>query len=276
MKEKLVKALRPVYYKYPILRPVMAFFHRKFFVETKFSGFGMKTVHELPWNDEYDWDVFRKACIDVKKNFEFSKDAAQIDQNNVDELMWRHWIVAYCVRHVIKLADTSEYNFAECGVGDGVSAFFTLREILGQKNIVKKFSMHLYDSWMAMKEEVLLKSEMSHAGKYSQLSIERTKRNLAEFKENIIYHQGYVSESFRILPSSPNSIVYLHIDLNSAKPTLDTLEFFLPKLVRGGVILFDDYGWTGFADTKRAVDVFFQNKRGILMKLPTGQAIYYH
>jgi hypothetical protein len=275
MKSKLVKTFRPVYYKFPILRPIMAFFHRKFLTETKFSGFGMKTSHDLPWNDEYDWEVFRKASIDVKKNFEFSKDAAQIDQNNVDELKWRHWIVAYCVRHAIRLANTSEYNFAECGVGDGVSAFFSLREILGQKNFSKKFSMHLYDSWMAMKGEVLLESEMPHAGKYANLSVEKTKRNLAEFKDNVVYHQGYVPESFMTPPSSPNSIVYLHIDLNSAKPTIDTLEFFLPKLVRGGVILFDDYGWTGFVDTKLAVDAFFKDKPGVLMKLPTGQAIYY-
>lgn len=274
MKERIVKALRPVYHKYPILRPIMAFFHRRFFIKTKFSGFGMKTVHDLPWNDDHDWDVFRKACIDVK-NFEFTKDAAQIERNNVDELMWRHWIVAYCVRHTIKLADTSEYNFVECGVGDGVSAFFALREISGQKNAIKKFSMHLYDSWMAMRKEGLVESEMSHVGKYAQLSIEKTKRNLAEFNENVIYHQGYVPESFRNPPAAPDSIVYLHIDLNSAKPTLDTLEFFLPKLVRGGVILFDDYGWTGYEDTKHVADAYFKNKPGILMKLPTGQAIYY-
>jgi len=274
MKEKLVKALRPVYHKYPLLRPFMAFFHRKFFIQTKFSGYGMRTVHELPWNDEHDWDVFRKASIDVK-NFEFSKDAAQIDLNNVDELMWRHWIISYCVRHAIKLADTSEYNFVECGVGDGVSAFFALREILGQKNVIKKFSMHLYDSWMVMRTEGLLENEIPHVGKYAQLSIEKTRRNLAEFNEYVIYHQGYIPESLRTPPDSPDSIVYLLVDLNSAKPTIATLEFFLPRLVKGGVILFDDYGWKGYEDTKRAVDAFLKNKPGILMKLPTGQAIYY-
>lgn len=274
MKERLVKAFRPIYYKYPKIRPVMAFFHRRFFTKTKFSGFGMKTAHDLPWNDEHDWDVFRKACIDVK-NFEFTKDAAQIDRNNVDELMWRHWIVAYCVRHAIKLADTSEYNFVECGVGDGVSAFFALREIFGQKNKIKKFSMHLYDAWMAMRGEGLMESEMTHVGKYAQLSIEKTRRNLVEFTENLVYHQGYVPESFKNPPPSPDSIVYMHIDLNSAKPTLATLEFFLPRLVKGGVILFDDYGWTGYEDTKLATDAFFKDKPGILMKLPTGQAIYY-
>jgi hypothetical protein len=107
------------------------------------------------------------------------------------------------------------------------------------------------------------------------LSIEKTRRNLAEFNEYVIYHQGYIPESLRTPLDSPNSIVYLLVDLNSVKPTIATLEFFLPRLVKGGVILFDDYGWAGYEDTKRAVDTFFKNKPGILMKLPTGQAIYY-
>jgi len=49
----------------------------------------------------------------------------------------------------------------------------------------------------------------------------------------------------------------------------------ISKLVKGGIILFDDYGWAGYEDTKKAIDSYFSEKSGILMKLPTGQAIYY-
>jgi len=101
------------------------------------------------------------------------------------------------------------------------------------------------------------------------------KSNLSEFQDYIIYHQGHIPESFSKPSASPNSIRYLHIDLNSAKPTLDTLDLFFPKLVKGGVILFDDYGWTGHEDAKKAIDAYFSDKPGMLMKLPTGQAIYY-
>ena len=275
MREKVVDILKPLYYKFPILRPYMAFIHQRFFRQTKFSGYGMKTIHEVPWNDEYDWDVFRKSIKDVK-DFEFTKNAAQVDRNNVDELRWRHWVISYAVRHAIKFADVEKYNFVECGVGDGCSAFFALREICGNKKIKNNFSMHLYDSWMVMREKGLLESELSHVGRYANLSIDKTKKNLSEFKDNVIYHQGYVPESFSITSEPPNSIVYLHIDLNSAGPTIATLDFFLPRLTNGGVILFDDYGWSGYTDTKRAVDKYFYDKPGILMKLPTSQVIYYH
>ena len=61
-----------------------------------------------------------------------------------------------------------------------------------------------------------------------------------------------------------------------SKPTESALDFFYPRLVPGGVILFDDYGWDAYEDTKNAIENFFTNKPGILMKLPTGQAIYFH
>ena len=77
-------------------------------------------------------------------------------------------------------------------------------------------------------------------------------------------------------PDPPDTIFYLHIDLNSAKPTEHALEFFYPRLVVGGVILFDDYGWDAYEDTKNTIENFFKDKPGLLMKIPTGQAIYFH
>ena len=103
-----------------------------------------------------------------------------------------------------------------------------------------------------------------------------TKRNLSEFSNNIVYHKGHIPNTLNSKPESPGTIFYLHIDLNSSKSTLATLEFFYPRLVPGSVILFDDYGWDQYEDTKNTVELFFNKKSGILMKLPTGQAIYFH
>jgi len=57
---------------------------------------------------------------------------------------------------------------------------------------------------------------------------------------------------------------------------LDALEFFHPRLEKGGVILFDDYGQEKYKDTKNVIDEFIYDKSGMLLKLPTGQAIYFH
>ena len=272
--KKIINYGLSLYLKYPPLQPYLKLI-KKIFFKPRFSGWGMTTEHELPWINEYDEEIFRKASQDIKKQFQFNKRIVGIDSRNVDALLWRHWNVSYAIRYAIRFSDTNEHNFVECGVGEGFSAFFALREIRGQQKIVKKFSMHLYDSWNAMKKEQLLKSELLNVNKYSELEVNITKKNLSEFNDYIIYHQGYIPESFNVPPEAPNSIVYLHIDLNSSQPTLSTLEFFYPRLVKGGVILFDDYGWLEYGDTKKKVDAFFYGKPGIIMKLPTGQAIYH-
>jgi len=162
----------------------------------------------------------------------------------------------------------------ECGVGEGISAFFALREISTHSETGNSFSMHLYDSWEGMRREDLMERELHQIGRYQELNLEIVKNNLSEFNSHLVYHQGFIPNSFTTAPDSPNSILYLHIDLNSAIPTLQTLKFFYPKLVNGGVILFDDYGWGGYPDTKKIIDEFFHNKPGIIIKSPTGQAMY--
>ena len=268
------KILKKIYEKIPILQPIFIKISKPFFdFIPKFSGWGMKTGHELPWNDEYDWSIFRETQKYVKENFDFSNDGIGMSKKTLDELLYRHWYVSYCIRHAIEFSNSDEYNFVECGTANGVTAYFALKEIMSKLE-KSKFLMYLYDAWDSMRKEELLETEMSHVGNYSKLDINTTKRNLKEFEDRLIFNVGYIPDSL-ISEKSPESIVYLHIDLNSAKPTLSTLEFFFPKLVKGGVILFDDYGQEEYKDTKKVIDRFFSDKPGLLLKLPTSQAIYF-
>jgi len=104
--------------------------------------------------------------------------------------------------------------------------------------------------------------------------LDRTKANLNEFKEHCEFVKGYIPEIFTENPG-PDNLSWLHIDLNSSMATQKALEQFVPKLLSGCVILFDDCGWAGYKETKEVVDEFFSKKDGILMPLPTGQAIFF-
>jgi len=237
-----------LYQKCPFLRPYLRLLKETLFLKARFSGLGMVTEHELPWVDEFNGEIFRKASEDIKKKFQFK--SGNQDITNIDELLWRHWNVSTATRYAINFSNPIEYNFVECGVGDGVTALFTLREISGQQKI-GKFRMHLYDAWNIMRKEQLLESELADVHDYGDLDINTTRKNLSEFENYLVFHQGYIPASFKTSPEAPNSILYLHVDLNSAKATLNSLEFFFPRLVSEGVILFDDYGWIGFNDTKK-------------------------
>ena len=264
--------------KFPVLTPILEKVWKKLpedyrkSVYVKFAGWGMTTQHENAWNDKFSCSVFRQTCIDLEK-FNFTP-STRFTKESIYEHNWRHYFISFSTLYAIKFAQGHNYNFVECGVADGVTAFVTLNEL--SNKLGSNFKMHLYDAWSAMKKDSLLDSELQNEGHYFDLSISRTKSNLKEFEQNIIYHEGIIPTIFNQLPKSPESIAYLHIDINSAKPTLDVLNFFFPKLVSGGIIIFDDYGWKPYHGTKNVVDEFFSNKNGIIQKLPTGQAIYFH
>lgn len=272
----IVKSGQNIYSKYPTLRPILSLIKRIFFKKPKFSGWGMTTIHEPPWLDSEEGKVFLERNEDMKAHFPFNKKIQGITAEGIDNLLWRHWIVTYAVKHAIKFANTDEYNFVECGVEWGHTAYFALSEISENKNIAKKYSMHLYDAWKDMRKEELVDSEYWHVNIYKNLDINVTKKNLKKFNEHLIYHQGYIPSLLQEKPDPPNRVLYLHIDLNSSKPTLAALEFFYPHLVPGSVILLDDYGWDAYEDTKNTIESFFADKDGLLMKLPTAQAIYFH
>jgi len=280
--DRIVSTGKELAKSHPKLKPYMKFAKKIFSNNTqtklpapRFSGWGMTTFHELPWIDEYDGEVYRKADDYVRNNFSFDKERTGIDLKIYDTLQWRHWIVSTVVRYVLIFSKAKFYNFVECGVSDGFSAFFALREIVNSKKVGNNYKMHLYDAWSQMNNEQLLEREMEFgADKYSKLDINITKKHLSEFKDNTVFHLGYIPSSLDAKPESPDSIVYMHIDLNSAKATEYTLNYFFPRLVSGGVILFDDYGWMDFSDTKKVVDKFFHDKSGLLFKSPTGQAFF--
>ena len=271
-----------IYRKLPFLKPVWQRIYKInpgiINAPPKFDGWGMTTVHLMPWENNYYNKVFQKANEDIKKNFEHGlSEDTHVSSDSLDTLLWRHWNVSFAIRYAMEFSpvDLEEYNFVECGAGDGITAFFAMYEIKEHfSNINRKYFLHLYDSWESLRQEDLVGVETLQKGKYNSNSIERTKRNLSKFESNIIYHKGYLPETLCTAPEPPNSLIYLHIDLNVAKPTQKVLEHMYPKMKKGGVILFDDYGWDVFVDSRNVIDEFLKDKAGTLMMLPTGQAMF--
>jgi len=244
------------------LRPISGAFKRP-----NFSGWGMTTEHLGAWEGNYEL-VFRKTSQEIK-NFHLSKGGIAGGTNNTDSLLWRHWNIAFGIRYATEFSRVEKFTLVEVGVGDGLSTFYALKEIEQMK--LPKFEMHLYDTWGQLSSEDFDKNESSYI--YCNLNLDRTKKNLTPFLNNLVFHQGYVPNTFD--STAPNSISYLHIDLSTADAYLFTLEFFYPKLGTGGIIIFDDYGGKSHHKTKDLIDNFLHGKPGVLQKLPTRQAIFY-
>ncbi len=237
----------------------------------EFSGWGMTTNTFPPWQDpanELAQDFIKANEAMVQSVLEGQFKLAQWEtvkdkRGLLRGLMWRHYIVFWSARFAEL---TGGSNIAECGVCDGLTAYFAISAL---KNKCRAF---LYDSWQAMSVEYLLESEKDHVGDYGYLAMEETMKNLSNF--NTVFIRGFIPESFKGA-NNPETIMWLHIDLNSALPTLESLKHFFEKLSAGGVILFDDYAGRGFTDTKVAIDTFLADKKGTLLHIPTGQAIFF-
>lgn len=66
-------------------------------------------------------------------------------------------------------------------------------------------------------------------------------------------------------------IALLNLDVDLYEPTKVALEHFVPLMVRGGIIILDEYAVDTFGGESKAVDEYFKNnfgKRAVIKKFP--------
>jgi len=250
------------------------------FAPVSFEGWKMATGTTPPWMNGGSnalsknfalADVHLKELVKEKK-IVLTQFNPQSVIPELGGLTWRHYIVYWSARYAIDNTQTKCKGFAEFGVCDGLTIFYT---ISAAKESKVKFEVYLYDAWEGMKKELLLDSEKASEGSYSYLNLENTKNNLSYLvNENLVFNKGYIPEVFDIA-ENPESLVWMHIDLNSAIPTICSLNKFWDALEVGGLVLLDDFAYPGYEDTQSEVEKWACDKKCNLFHLPTGQAIIY-
>ena len=88
---------------------------------------------------------------------------------------------------------------------------------------------------------------------YNQVSI----NHLVAY-DNLKIIKGDVRETLTIEKNLPEKISLLRLDTDFYESTKKELEVLYPKLVKGGILIVDDYGF--FSGSKKAVDEFLENK----------------
>jgi hypothetical protein len=99
---------------------------------------------------------------------------------------------------------------------------------------------------------------------------EHVRALLAGFPQASI-HRGWIPQVYSTLPEGPWAFV--HIDVDLYEGTLTSLEYFQPRMARGGVIICDDYGSTLFPGARSAWDEFCGAAGLAFIVLETGQAV---
>ena len=105
---------------------------------------------------------------------------------------------------------------------------------------------------------------------YENNSLAAVRETFAPFS-NVVVIEGAVPD---ILPDIPSEkIAYLSLDMNCTLPEQKAAEYFWDRIVPGGIILHDDYGFKLHEEQRKMMDRFAATRGVAVLALPTGQGI---
>lgn len=181
----------------------------------------------------------------------------------------RHYTLNYLLRNV----ELGSGDVCEVGCWRGLSAYQIASYL---KSSDKNILFHIFDSFEGLSEIAEIdrfrhdKRNTENVRKQFACSLEDVQDNLKEF-DFIRYYKGWIPRWFKEVEDRKFSFV--HIDVDLYQPTRDSFEFFYPRLVPKGIMVFDDYGCIQFPGAKKAVDECISNVKNIFfLPLPSGQA----
>lgn len=111
-------------------------------------------------------------------------------------------------------------------------------------------------------------------GQFSDTSFEAVSAYLSPFK-NVKVFKGDFLKTSATTPALDGRFALVHADVDVYSVTKHILETFADRMVPGGVIVVDDYGFTTCPGAKKAVDEFAVTERNRyrLIELLTAQAL---
>jgi hypothetical protein len=184
------------------------------------------------------------------------------------DTIWRAHIACWAAQHAL----TIDGDFVECGVHAGLMS----RTICGYLDFAKlDRQFWLYDTWAGIPAAGETPDEAAEIAKLNKglFNIEVypiAKRNFAPFP-NVRLVRGALPGS--LVGASPEKIAYLSIDLNNAEAERETIEALWPRLVRGAVVVLDDYAFTAYRAQHDMWDAFAARVGTMVATLPTGQGL---
>lgn len=181
------------------------------------------------------------------------------------DIQWRVHVLCWAASHASKL----EGDFVDCGVGSGIFARSVINYI-DFNSIHKKY--YLLDTYTGLDEKYSSPYEMKRNDKlgYDKRNVfEEVKNTFEKFNVEII--KGTVPDTLSEVKT--DKVCYLSIDMNCVAPEVAALEFFWDKMVSGGIIVLDDYGYPGCIEQKEAHDAFAKSKNVKILSMPTCQGL---
>ncbi len=219
--------------------------------------------HDFPYEEIYAeriplLHIFRSAVADLRSNHG-GRNPLSVSLRNFASLLF----------------SSPNYLAVECGVYMGHS-------LIACAQIAKMYGLpiHIYgldtfnglpdlsevDKLYASKN-VLKKSDFL----FADTSIHQVEDRIKEkqLSKYISLIPGLFSDTLHKLPDK--KYFFVNIDCDLYEPHLECLEFFYPRMERGGIIFFDDYHSVEFTMARKAIDEFMEGRPEKLFHLRFGE-----
>jgi O-methyltransferase len=171
-------------------------------------------------------------------------------------LVWRKHILHWAARRALYL----DGDFVEAACYKG----FTARVLCNAIDLrAHKKHFWLYDLFEAAP------TETPRLEGHSEDLYDRVVARFASDPVTVV--RGHLPES--LAGNSPERISLLHIDMNNVAAEIGTLTALYDRVVTGGTIVLDDFGWVHNQAQTAAHQAFFGARGDMVLELPTGQGM---
>ena len=171
---------------------------------------------------------------------------------------WRTHTLCWAAESCLAVAG----DYVECGTYQGYSMAVVLRYLSG----LPGRRCYLYDLFDPSGGE----GEGERLPAHSPELYERVRTRFHD-RHNVSVTRGKVPKVLAEI--APDSVAFLHLDMNNAEAERGALEVLFDRVSPGGMIVFDDYGWTGYRGQKLMADAFMRERGLHVLELPTGQGL---
>lgn len=190
----------------------------------------------------------------------------------------------YNLIQILESCDGLAGGVVECGCWKGLSSFLVCETLRRKDPAFRGHGFTIVDSFEGLSapgNEDSIQQQLLRGGRQRQggpfkgpgaysASREHVRGVLSEYPD-VELVKGWIPDVLATLPEQEYRFV--HVDLDLYAPILGAFRYFHPRLVRGGMLVCDDYGSLFWPGAKKAVEEFCRESGARLLGSVTGQAI---
>lgn len=175
----------------------------------------------------------------------------------------------YMIRNLIMSLGGKDGDWAECGTFKGSTAL-VMAEYARRYNLLREGrKIHIFDSFEGLSAPTAEDHGTRMADRDFAADESVVRANLAPY-DCFEFHRCWIPERFSDV--ADREFAFVHIDVDLYEPVRDSLGFFLPLMVPGGIVALDDYGCAETPGALKATDEIAAKFGRHVVRLPYGQA----